>query len=56
MSNVQKLFEERKGRYEVEEGICDLRYGEYDGHSSYMDIYNPIWEQFPKYMQEKINN
>ena len=47
-------LEERMGRYYVEPGICDLRYGEYDGHSNYADLYNPIWNGFDRYMKRKL--
>ena len=47
-------LEDRLGRYYVEPGICDLRYGEYDGHSHYFDLYNPIWNEFDRYMKRKL--
>ena len=47
-------LEERMGRYYVEPGICDLRYGEYDGNSNYADLYNPIWNGFDRYMKRKL--
>jgi hypothetical protein len=47
-------LEERLGRYYVEPGVCDLRYGEYDGHSRYADLYNPIWNEFDRYMKRKL--
>ena len=49
------FLEDRVGRYYVEDGVCDLRYGE-NYNKSYMDIYNPIIEQFTNYMQNKINS
>ena len=48
-------LEDRVGRYYVEPGICDLRYGEYDGHSKYEDLYIPIWNGFDKFMKNKLN-
>lgn len=47
-------LEDRLGRYYVEPSICDLRYGEYDGHSKYADLYVPIWNGFDKYMKDKL--
>lgn len=46
-------LEDRKGRYYVEPGICDLRYGEYDGHSNYLDLYGKVWESFDNFMKKK---
>ena len=47
-------LEDRLGRYYVEPGICDLRYGEYDGHSKYSDLYTPIWNEFDRFMKKKL--
>lgn len=48
------FLEDRQGRYYVEPGVRDLRYGEYDGHSSYRDLYNPVWNEFDRYMKRKL--
>lgn len=44
------FLEDRKGRYEVEEGLCDLRYGQWDGKTTYASIINPINEAYYKYL------
>lgn len=51
------LLEDRRGRYKVEEGICDLRYGlEWDGKTHYAKTYyQPIWDSLDRYMKEKLN-
>lgn len=47
------FLENRLGRYYVEPGICDMRYGEYDGHSSYIELYDKVNNSFDSYLKNK---
>jgi hypothetical protein len=47
------FLEDRKGRYEVEKGICDLRYGDWDGKTTYLSIIEPMIAGFDQYMRIK---
>lgn len=47
------FLEDRKGRYDVEKGICDLRYGDWDGKTTYMSIIEPMISEFDRYMKFK---
>lgn len=42
-------IEDRKGRYEVPEGVVDLRYGNWDGKTTYASLVQPVIDAFVKY-------
>lgn len=46
-------LEDRRGRYEVPEGVVDLRYGkEWDGKTTYQSIVQPIINAYEKYIRD----
>ena len=47
------FLEDRKGRYKVDEGTVDLRYGNWDGKTTYASLITPMIEGFRKYLEEK---
>lgn len=47
-------LEDRVGRYYVEEGVCDLRYGKDRNNKNYLDLYIPLWNEFDRYMKRKL--
>lgn len=46
-------LEDRKGRYKVPKGVVDLRYGEWDGHTTYQSLIDPMIKSFQKFLNEK---
>lgn len=43
------FLEDRKGRYEIPKGVVDLRYGEWDGKTTYESIVQPIINAYVQY-------
>lgn len=45
-------IEDRKGRYETPKGVVDLRYGEWDGKTTYASIVQPIIDAYVEYVRK----